>query len=248
MKEPYRLYIASPDAELWDRMFCVERDFTVVGREPTGEGAIREIRRLCPEAAVVDSVLVGMDGLEALRRLSRMAAPPRVLFVLRAGALPIMEKPDVYVPYAYEAPQHLVVSARQAAERPLPALARSGQEIRERVTEEMLDRLGVSSRLKGRRYMNCAVSALACAPNLADSCSRRLYPFVAEACDSTPRAVERAVRTAVEDTWLRGSLTEIQRLFGLTVDAERGKPTNAECLTLLAEHVRRKTQRMMELE
>ena len=245
MKGPYRLFIASPDAEQWERLFFAAPYFTVLGSERIGEQAVREIGRLCPEAAVVDSVLVGMDGMEALRRLSRMASPPRVLFVLRAEALAMTEAPDVCVQYAYDHPHLLVTEARKAAERPLPALARSGREIRERITEEMLDRLGVSPRLKGRRCMGCAVSALACAPTLADSCSQRLYPYVAAVCASTPQAVERAIRTAVEDTWLRGSLTEIQRLFGLTVDAERGKPTNAEFLTLLAEHVRRETQRRM---
>ena len=49
------------------------------------------------------------------------------------------------------------------------------------------------------------------------------------------------MRTAVESTWLHGNLEAIQQLFGFSVDADRGKPTNAEFLSMLAEHVRRET-------
>ena len=51
------------------------------------------------------------------------------------------------------------------------------------------------------------------------------------------------MRTAAEDTWLRGDWEEIQTLFGLTVDPEKGKPTNAELLSMLAEHARREMRR-----
>ena len=57
--------------------------------------------------------------------------------------------------------------------------------------------------------------------------------------DVKPQAVEKAIRTAVESTWLSGSLNAIQSLFGYSVDAERGKPTNAEFLAMLSGDARR---------
>ena len=96
------------------------------------------------------------------------------------------------------------------------------------------------SRLKPR-----AAAALACSPAQGDSYRERLYPYVAGQCGTTPQAVEKAIRTAVESAWLQGSLEGIQALFGLSVDAEKGKPTNAEFLAMLAEHIKREIQRTM---
>lgn len=84
----------------------------------------------------------------------------------------------------------------------------------------------------------------ACAPGLVQG--KKLYPHLAQRFGTTPGAVEKAVRSAIERTWLSGSLPEIQRLFGLSVDAEKGKPTNLECIAMLAEHVRRMLRKAME--
>ena len=98
---------------------------------------------------------------------------------------------------------------------------------------------------KGGTGKSTAAAALACAPQGAASYSGRLYPWTAAAFGVTPGAVERAIRTAVEDTWLHGDLAAIQALFGFSVDAERGKPTNAEFLSMLAQHIREELARQM---
>ena len=83
----------------------------------------------------------------------------------------------------------------------------------------------------------------ACAPGLVQG---KLYPHLAQRFGTAPGAVEKAVRSAIERTRLSGSLPEIQRLFGLSVDAEKGKPTDLECIAMLAEHVRRMLRKAME--
>ena len=232
-----RLYIASCEAESLERIFAFDPGFFVMGGSRWGVTALDEIRRLCPDAVVLDCALLGMDGLEALNGFRHMLAPPRVLFLQRMGHLEPAKDVDrtLRAPWTAET---LLTAAREAAERPLPGLAAGWEAQRQAAAGELLDQLNVSPRLKGRAYMQCAAAALACAPQLAASYSERLYPFVAARYQTTPRAVERAIRTAVEDTWLHGRLSAIQALFGLSVDAEKGKPTNAECLSLLAEHVR----------
>jgi two-component system response regulator (stage 0 sporulation protein A) len=50
--------------------------------------------------------------------------------------------------------------------------------------------------------------------------------------------VERAIRHAIEVAWSRGNLDALQRYFGGIVSAEKGRPTNAECIATLAEWVR----------
>lgn len=243
MNGAHRLYVASPDAERLERLFAYDPGFFVVGATGDGQQALKETAGLCPDAILLDSVLMGLDGAEALRRLSRMVTPPRVLFLCRTGAPDGAAQPDERCLYPSDGDAALLSRARLAAERPLPMLARAWEQARFDAAEQLLDRLGVSKRLTGRAYMQWAAAALACAPQLGESYGDKLYPFVAEEWDTTPPAVERAIRTAVEDTWLNGDLEAIQALFGFSVDAERGKPTNAEFLSMLAEHARRQTER-----
>ena len=243
MLTPWRLYIASPDAARLERVLSPHSRFLIVG-SGQGRQAILEALRLGPDLLILDAVLSGMDGGTALAALARMPAPPRVVYLARTAFAPTEPGPDEMCPYPCE-DVLLLKTVLKAAERPLPALARSWEEQRLVLAGNLLDRLSVPPRLKGRQYMRIAAAALACSPALGTSYRERLYPYVAGQCETTPQAVERAVRTAVESAWLQGSLEGIQALFGMSVDAERGKPTNAEFLSMLAQHIREELARQM---
>ena len=241
---PARLYIASCAAESLERTFAFDPGFLVLGGSRWGREAVREAMRLGPDVLALDSALLGMDGLEALEKLKCMAAPPRVLFLSRMRS----NIPDAQVDGLVRDPwtdAELLLAAHAAADRPLPILAAPWAEARRDIAEALLRRLGVKERLKGRAYMAYAAAAMACAPQWAASYSAWVYPRTAAAFGTSAGAVERAVRTAVEDTWLHGDLAAIQALFGYSVDAERGKPTNAEFLSMLAEHVRRGVEKQI---
>ncbi|MBR3742030.1 MAG: hypothetical protein IKN04_16515 [Clostridia bacterium] len=243
MLTPLRLYIASPDAARLERILSCDSRFFIVG-SGQGKQAVGEALRLCPDLLILDAVLSGMDGGEALSLLARLLAPPRVVYLARTAFAPPKPVPDEICSYPCE-DRVLLEAVLKAAEHPLPALAQPWEERRLTIAESLLNQLAVPPRLKGRRYMRIAAAALACSPAQGDSYRERLYPYVAGQCGTTPQAVEKAIRTAVESAWLQGSLEGIQALFGLSVDAEKGKPTNAEFLAMLAEHIKREIQRTM---
>lgn len=244
MLTPWRLYIASPDAARLERVLSCDSRFLITGAG-AGREAVQEALRLCPDLLILDAVLMGMDGGEALFLLACLLAPPRVVYLARTAFAPPEHTPDEICPYPCE-DAVLLNTLFTAASRPLPALARQWEEQRLAIAGKLLERLSVPPHLKGRRYMRIAAAALACSPTLGASYRERLYPYVAGLCETTPQAVERAVRTAVENAWLHGSLEGIQALFGLSVDAEKGKPTNAEFLAMLAQHIREELNHQMQ--
>lgn len=240
MKAPFRLYIASPDADALERVFAYAPDFFTVGSGKNA-GALEEIRRLSPDLLVMDSVLEGADGAAALTKIGEsMPSPPRALFLRRTEAA--HAPADAQCLYPADAAT-LLALAREAADRPVSALARAWEKDREEIAEGLLSALGVPTRMKGYACLRLAVSLCAASTRMPEA--QALYAVLAQQLDTTPAAVEKAVRAAVERTWLQGSLAEIQRLFGLSVDAEKGKPTNAECLAMLREHARRALVRRM---
>ncbi len=50
--------------------------------------------------------------------------------------------------------------------------------------------------------------------------------------------MERAIRHAIEVAWNRGRIDVIEEMFGYTVNAGKGKPTNSEFIALVSDKLR----------
>ncbi|MBE5787920.1 MAG: hypothetical protein E7324_10365 [Clostridiales bacterium] len=135
--------------------------------------------------------------------------------------------------------EELKAAVRKLIHIPLPGLAAHTEMQRMEIAGELLAQLDVPGQLKGWRYIQYAAACCACSGFLMQDWGRRVYPLVANRFGTSSGAVERAIRTAVENTWLTGNLQGIQQLFGFSVDADRGKPTNAEFIAMLAAHTAR---------
>ena len=55
---------------------------------------------------------------------------------------------------------------------------------------------------------------------------------------TTPSRVERAIRHAIEVAWGRGQAEVVENIFGYTVSAAKGKPTNSEFIAMIADKLR----------
>ena len=242
------VYIAAIEPLRFEALLGRVDTLTVIGGG-SGEAVRRELSSLHPDFLLLDGVLSGEDSLHLLQWMGgSMPAPPRVLYLGREEEwikAALLKGADTAALWNC-GEEELIRLARVTAEKPLPRLSEPWEGERAEIAEKLSARLGIPNALKGKDYICQAVSALACAPQLGASYSGLLYPFIAARCATSPRAVEKAIRTAIEHTWLHGDLREIQRLFGYSVDAERGKPTNAEFLSMLAGHARRALAHRME--
>lgn len=68
--------------------------------------------------------------------------------------------------------------------------------------------------------------------------TKQLYPDIAEKYHTTPSRVERAIRHAIEVAWTRGKNEAVENIFGYTVSAAKGKPTNSEFIAMIADKLR----------
>jgi DNA-binding NarL/FixJ family response regulator len=58
-----------------------EDDFEVIGEADDGEAAVRLAAESRPDVVLMDVMMPGMGGIEAMRRLLALPAPPRVLML-----------------------------------------------------------------------------------------------------------------------------------------------------------------------
>lgn len=65
-----------------------------------------------------------------------------------------------------------------------------------------------------------------------------LYPTVAKKYKTTSSRVERAIRHAIEVAWDRGDVETLNGFFGYTVSNVKGKPTNSEFISMIADRIR----------
>lgn len=92
--------------------------------------------------------------------------------------------------------------------------------------------LGFSPQLVGTKYLMYILTAKCCGSQMS---LNNIYAFVADKFNTTPKAVERSVRYAIERAWMVGDIALQFKIFGYSVDAGRGKPTNSEFVARLSE-------------
>ena len=98
--------------------------------------------------------------------------------------------------------------------------------------------MSVSSCIKGYQYLREAIILVVNDIDVINQITKQLYPEIAEKFRTTPSRVERAIRHAIEVAWGRGQQEAVESIFGYTVSAAKGKPTNSEFIAMIADKLR----------
>lgn len=105
------------------------------------------------------------------------------------------------------------------------------------ITDVMLD-VGVPAHLKGYHYLRDAILLSGKDMEVVSSVTKLLYPTIAKRFKTTEQKVERAIRNAIEVSWVRGNAETFERMFGYSVRTGRNRPTNSEYIARIADKVR----------
>ncbi len=97
---------------------------------------------------------------------------------------------------------------------------------------DKLERLGVKKELAGHWYLIAAIAMQSATRFVPEPL--KLYDNIADYYDTTPAAVEKAIRYAIETAWTEGDIEYQHEFFGMSIDEDKGKPTNAEFIARLA--------------
>lgn len=111
------------------------------------------------------------------------------------------------------------------------------------ITQEITDFLhevGVPAHLKGYIYLREAIFMCIKDISVINSVTKVLYPDVAKKYGTKSTRVERAIRHAIEVAWERGNREFIDRIFGYTINFDKGKPTNSEFIATITDAIRMK--------
>ena len=103
---------------------------------------------------------------------------------------------------------------------------------------KLLHALGIPSHIKGYQFIRSAILMVYENPSFIGGITKELYPDLSIKFNTSVQRVERAIRHAIEVSWLRGDIDLMEEIFGHSVDIDRAKPTNSEFIVTIADKLR----------
>ena len=240
MEKRYRVLLADTNEGYCALMKSVVEstgEFELVGSTADGDEALSLARRLRPDVVVTDAVLSGMDGFALLRQLESVV-PGRVmatgfcsqsvlLRVIREDVRPFLPKPFT--------DELLLETLRRACGA---GTGRKTPAHLEAVVSAALRDIGMPAHIKGYPYTRRAILMVLEDPALAHAMTKAVYPALARQFATTPSCVERSIRSAIDQMWLRGDAQVQRAFFGPALDVDNGKPANGRFIAAMAEKLR----------
>lgn len=238
--------------ELLTSYLSMEPDLEIVGSAFNGKETLELINEKNPDVLLLDIIMPHLDGIGVLESLSQMEMKqkPHVIMLTAFGQENITRRAvELGASYYILKPFSMEVLAdriRQLDGTPqvretIPAAhgRKTSRKVplEEEVTE-VLHQIGIPAHIKGYQYLRKAIMMVVEEVELLGSVTKILYPTIAQAFDTTPSRVERAIRHAIEVAWSRNNIDVIKKFFGYTIKTEKGKPTNSEFIAMMADRLR----------
>lgn len=103
---------------------------------------------------------------------------------------------------------------------------------------DLIQYIGIPAHVKGYYFIREAVYISLREEKSLGNFSKKIYPQIAKKYSTTAVCVERNIRHAIESAWNKGNLKVLDTMFGYTINAAKGKPTNREFIAMLVDRIR----------
>jgi two-component system response regulator (stage 0 sporulation protein A) len=246
-------------AEMITRHLKEQNDMEVVGVARDGTEVIDLIMDKQPDVVLLDVIMPHLDGLGVLEKINSTAIKKRPIFMMISavgqdkitqkaimlGAEYYVVKPfelDVLVKRIRELKNDVVVQMKSITKEikaPYVSINKvnSAQSLEAYITN-VIHEVGIPAHIKGYQYLREAITLAVNDMEIINSITKMLYPTLARKFKTTPSRVERAIRHAIEVAWSRGQIDVTNSMFGNTISAAKGKPTNSEFIAMIADKLR----------
>ncbi len=243
-----------------------ESDMEVIGIAKDGKEACDMVERTEPDILLLDVIMPYLDGLGVLEKLQTMNLTklPTCIMLSAVGQTKITQRAiSLGAEYYVVKPFDIEVLIKRIRDienyEPTPTstidncymvresktkyieineVNRKSQENLEALVTNLIHEIGVPAHIKGYQYLREAIMMVINDIDVINQITKQLYPDIAKKYHTTPSRVERAIRHAIEVAWSRGQNETVENIFGYTVSAAKGKPTNSEFIAMIADKLR----------
>lgn len=217
-----------------------------------GQELIRALRQTKIDVLLLDMIMPEIDGLAVLKWLKEhsMAHKPKVIVFSAFAKEEVAQKAvelgvDYYILKPFDLPtlkQRILEIVSNPSSKGVIVKKQLINEPQFRDLEKkvagIIKELGIPPHFKGYSYLEAAIISTVQEPSLINEVTTKLYPAIAKLFDTNEQRVERAMRFAIETAWNKGNVQVIHDLFGYCVDDQKGKPSNASFIAIIADKIR----------
>lgn len=266
MKERINVLIADDNQEFSHTLSTYinsQEDMQVIGMARDGNEAIDMINDTTPDIVLLDVIMPHLDGLGVLENINTIKASKKPICIMLSavGQDKITQKAialgaEYYVVKPFDI-ELLIKRMReirffkpgQGANNfisreikqqyiDLSESESKKEENLEALVTNIIHEVGVPAHIKGYQYLREAIMMVVNDIDVINQITKSLYPKIAFKYNTTPSRVERAIRHAIEVAWGRGQQEAVESIFGYTISAAKGKPTNSEFIAMIADKLR----------
>ena len=266
MKEKISVLIADDNPDFSQTLASYlenQEDMEVIGMAKDGTEAIDMIANTIPDVVLLDVIMPHLDGIGVLERINVIKGGKRPVCIMLSavGQDKITQKAislgaEYYVVKPFDI-ELLIKRIRELknykpsqngnnfiSREPklkyvdIPANIQNSDENLEAKVTNVIHEVGVPAHIKGYQYLREAIIMVVNDIDVINQITKSLYPKIASKFNTTPSRVERAIRHAIEVAWGRGQQEAVESIFGYTISASKGKPTNSEFIAMIADKLR----------
>lgn len=236
---------------------CGEDKIEILAAVDDGEEAFKAVCKYKPDVLIIDVFITNIDGLEVLEQIktNETIIDTKVLFLTSVGSPRIINcafslGADYYLMKPYN-PEIISKRVLQIANsnifdndsiENLEVINNNFDKYEvsslENDVTDIIREIGIPAHIKGYQYIREGIIMSVNDINMLNFITKLLYPSIAKKFKTTSSSVERAIRHAIEVAWSRGKIEVIEDMFGYTVSAGKGKPTNSEFIALNSDKLR----------
>ena len=266
MKEKLSILIADDNQEFSHTLSSYinsQEDMEVIAIAKDGNEAVDMISNTLPDVILLDVIMPHLDGLGVLEKVNmiNIDKKPICIMLSAVGQDKITQKAissgaDYYIVKPFDI-EVLIQRIREVkffkpsqtggnfmTREPrqkyieLPENEEKKEENLEALVTNIIHEVGVPAHIKGYQYLREAIMMVVNDIDVINQITKSLYPKIAFKYSTTPSRVERAIRHAIEVAWGRGQQEAVENIFGYTISASKGKPTNSEFIAMIADKLR----------
>jgi len=267
MKEKLTVLIADDNQDFSHTLSSyinAQEDMEVIGMARDGNEAIDILTNTMPDVILLDVIMPHLDGLGVLENINKLKFEKRPISIMLSavGQDKITQKAvalgaEYYIIKPFDI-ELLIKRIREikyykptqangvnfiTRETKMQYIELSSNDSKkeenlEALVTNIIHEVGVPAHIKGYQYLREAIMMVVNDIEVINQITKSLYPKIAFKFSTTPSRVERAIRHAIEVAWGRGQQEAVENIFGYTISAAKGKPTNSEFIAMIADKLR----------
>lgn len=227
------------------KYFNESEEVEVVNTASNGLEAVKLIESNTDfDVMLLDLSMPEKDGIGVLKYLNKNNIQKNVIIMSSFGDDDIIKKVSEFgvkyfaiKPFDIENLKEIIIDIAKINKNKEELIEIQDKDIQIKVTN-LLHELGIPSHIKGYQYIRSAILMVYDDPGFIGGITKELYPDLSVKFNTSIQRVERAIRHAIEVSWLRGDIDLMEEIFGHSVDIDRAKPTNSEFIVTIADKLR----------